>query len=278
LLWRARSNQSRTLCGIGMCSCITSAAERGSSRVEIYREEFMTTRFRLQTLVFAAALLVAIAERALAQQGEGNRGAQVFRTCAACHSLESGKNMTGPSLAGIFGRKAGSIENFPRYSPALKTSNVVWDATTLDKYLQDPAAFIPHNRMTFPGIKDAKLRSEFVAYLEKVTAPGATPPAVAQQGGGMMGMGGGNVPNLKQSEPAGQVREIRYCRDTYRVTTADGEAHDYWERNLRLKTDSSEDGPEKGKPALVRAGMMGDRGDVIFADPQEISATIKQGC
>jgi cytochrome c len=221
---------------------------------------------------------MASSDSAVAQQGEPDRGAQVFRTCAACHSLEPGQNMTGPSLAGIFGRKAGSIESFPRYSPALKSSNVVWDAAALDKYLQDPAAFIPHNRMTFPGMKDAKLRSELIAYLERITAPGTAPPAVAQQGGGMMGMGGGPVPNLKKVGPGGQVMEIGYCRDTYRVTTADGETHDYWERNLRLKTDSGEDGPEKGKPALVRAGMMGDRGDIIFADPGEITAAIKHQC
>lgn len=94
--------------------------------------------------------------------------------------------------------------------------------------------------------------------------------------GGMMG--GGQVPNLKQPTPAQRVTSIRYCRDSYHVVTADGEAHDFWERNLRLKTDSSEDGPSKGAPALVRAGMMGDRGDVIFAAPEEISRTIKQQC
>jgi cytochrome c len=52
----------------------------------------------------------------------------------------------------------------------------------------------------------------------------------------------------------------------------------FWERNLRLKTDSSGDGPEKGAPALVGAGMMGDRADVIFADPAEISALIVPKC
>jgi cytochrome c len=52
----------------------------------------------------------------------------------------------------------------------------------------------------------------------------------------------------------------------------------FWERNLRLKTDGSGDGPEKGAPALVGAGMMGDRADVIFADPAEISALIMPKC
>ena len=91
-------------------------------------------------------------------------------------------------------------------------------------------------------------------------------------------MGGGAVPNLKKLDPEDRVRTITYCADTYRVTTDDGKTHAYWERNLRFKTDSGEDGPEKSAPALVGAGMMGDRADVIFAEPQEINAFIAPKC
>jgi cytochrome c len=62
------------------------------------------------------------------------------------------------------------------------------------------------------------------------------------------------------------------------VTTADGKTHTFWERNLRFKTDVSGEDPEKGAPAIVRAGMMGDRADVIFATPEEISTFISQQC
>ena len=78
-------------------------------------------------------------------------------------------------------------------------------------------------------------------------------------GGGMMGggmggmMGGGQVPNLKNLDPAARVQEITYCKDTYTVTTANGQARKFWERNFRLKTDASGDGPEKNAPALVGA-------------------------
>ncbi|MDA9426754.1 hypothetical protein XH97_32245 [Bradyrhizobium sp. CCBAU 53380] len=58
----------------------------------------------------------------------------------------------------------------------------------------------------------------------------------------------------------------------HRVTRA------FWEPNLRLKTDSGKDGPESGAPALLSAGMMGDRADVIFAAPEEISKTIERRC
>lgn len=91
-------------------------------------------------------------------------------------------------------------------------------------------------------------------------------------------MGGGRVPDLKALEPNMQVKAITYCHDTYRVTTADGKKRAFWERNLRLKTDSSKEGPQNGAPALVPAGMMGDRADVIFAAPEEISKMIEARC
>jgi cytochrome c len=75
-----------------------------------------------------------------------------------------------------------------------------------------------------------------------------------------------------------RVQAIRYCHDTYKVTTADGKKHDFWERNLRFKTDSSEDGPEKSAPAIVDSGMLGDRASVIFATPEEISGFITHQC
>jgi cytochrome c len=62
------------------------------------------------------------------------------------------------------------------------------------------------------------------------------------------------------------------------VTTEDGKKHAYWERNLRFKTDSSEAGPAKDTPALMPAGMMGDRASVIFSAPEEISKTIEARC
>ena len=94
----------------------------------------------------------------------------------------------------------------------------------------------------------------------------------------MGGMMGGGDPNLRSLDANSRVQLISYCRDTYRITTADGKLHAYWERNLRFKTDASENGPQKGAPALVGAGMLGDRADAIFAAPEEISEFIKTGC
>jgi cytochrome c len=210
------------------------------------------------------------------------RGQRVFGACAACHSLQPDQNMTGPSLAGLWGRKAGSLSSFNRYSFALKSANIAWNGKTLDEWIEDPQHLVPDNQMTFAGIKDARQRADLLAFLKQATQPGASAAEGGAPMGGMGGMGGmmggGTVPNLKKLDPEDRVQAITYCKDTYTVTTANGQTRKFWERNLRLKTDASATGPEKNIPALVRAGMMGDRADVIFADPSEISAFIISKC
>jgi cytochrome c len=234
--------------------------------------------------VAAFATSVAVASAA-APSGNPAQGQRVFGACAACHSLEPNRNMTGPSLAELWNRKAGGLASFHRYSPALQSSGIVWNDKTLDEWLKDPQHLVPGNTMTFQGIGKDQQRADLLAFLKQATQPGHAPSQSAQQGGqqggmgGMTGMtGGGTVPNLRKLDPGDRVQTIRYCGDTYRVTTADGKTRDLWERNLRFKTDSSEDGPEKGAPALVDAGMMGDRADVIFAGPEEISTRVEKKC
>lgn len=223
---------------------------------------------------------IVIASQSFAAEGNPARGQRVFGACAACHSLRPNQNMTGPSLAGVWKRKAGSLESFSRYSPALKSASIVWDDKTLDEWINDPQHVAPGNQMTFAGIKDAGQRADLLAFLKDATQKGGS--QMAQQGGSMGGMSGmmgsGKVPNLKKLDPADRVQTITYCKDTYAITTANGETRKFWERNLRLKTDASGDGPEKNAPALVGAGMMGDRADVIFAEPSEISQFIKGKC
>ncbi len=225
--------------------------------------------------------LFAAASATAAEDGDPSRGARVFRSCAACHSLHADKNMTGPSLAGLWDRKAGSLASFNRYSPALKSSEITWNAQTLDPWLKEPQHFIPGNRMTFAGVADDRARHDLIAFLKEATAADhPAPSSSVAQNDGMGGMMGGSqtVPNLKKLDPGDRVSEIAYCSDTYRVTTGDGETHEFWERNLRFKTDSSSDGPEKNAPAILGAGMMGDRASIIFATPEEISASVKRNC
>jgi cytochrome c len=131
--------------------------------------------------------------------------------------------------------------------------------------------------MTFPGIENGQQRADIVAFLKDANQP-STKMAQRMPSGGMGGMMSTAVPNLKEVADSSRVQSVRYCRDTYEVATADGKKRKFFERNLRFKTDSSEDGPAKGAPALVAAGMMGDRADVIFAMPDEFGQFVTQAC
>jgi cytochrome c len=234
--------------------------------------------------VVAIGLLLAVEAQTLAAEGNPPRGQRVFGACAACHSLQPGQNMTGPSLADLWSRKAGSVASFSRYSSALKSADIEWNDKTLNEWIKDPQHLVPGNEMTFAGIKDDQQRADLLSFLKEATKKGGS--QTAQQSGpmgGVMGgmggmMGGGQVSNLKKLYSAQRVQAITYCKDTYTVTTANGQSRKFWERNLRLKTDASNDGPEKSAPALVDAGMMGDRADVIFSDPSEISPLIAAKC
>jgi cytochrome c len=232
--------------------------------------------FRLAALAAGFCLAPLHAQRANVVRGQRD-----FRACAPCHSLERDRNMTGPSLAELWGRKAGTLPSFDRFSDALKSSGLTWGDRTLDQWLTDPQHLVPGNEMPFEGIKEASARTDLLAFLKEATKPGAASQQSAQQGptGGMGGMmGGGADPNLRRLEPDVQVKTISYCRDTYRVTTADGKTRAFWERNLRFRTDTSKDGPEKNAPALLPAGMMGDRAAVIFSAPEEIMKFIERRC
>lgn len=208
-----------------------------------------------------------------AADGNPAHGQRIFGACAACHSLEPERNMTGPSLAGLWNRKAGTLPSFTRYSAALKSSGLIWSDKTLDEWITDPQHLVPGNVMTFTGIKNAQQRADLLAFLKKAAEPGQ---ASRRDMAGIMRNGG--IQNLKQLDPQEKVRSIQHCNDTYRVMTADGKRRDFWERNLRFKTDSSSNGPEKGAPAILGAGMMGDRASVIFATPEEISSFIAHPC
>ena len=125
----------------------------------------MMKRFRTaRSLVCATALIVG-AGTAWAD-GDAARGEKRFEECAACHATERGVNNVGPSLYGVFDRKAGEAAEF-RYSPALKRSGIVWTAQTLDTFIADPQKVVPANRMPYAGLPDADGRADLIAYLQK---------------------------------------------------------------------------------------------------------------
>lgn len=226
----------------------------------------------LKARFFAAAgiaLAVMMAGRAAMAAGDAEQGRKAFRQCAACHSVAKGDHRTGPSLANIWDQKAGTIKAFRRYSKPLKDSGLVWDEKTLDQWLADPKALVPGNRMVFGGMKDGAQRADLIAFLKGLSGGGA------KTAGGMKGQ---SRPNLKDLGPDNQVKSVTHCADTYDITTVNGKTHQFWESNLRLKTDYSANGPAKGAPVLIPGGMRGDRANLVFSSPEEISAFIKRQC
>lgn len=88
-----------------------------------------------------------------------------FAQCATCHAVDAGKNGIGPSLAGVFGAKAGHVGDYA-YSSALRGSGLVWDEATLDAYLAQPMTKVPGTKMSYGGMRDADQRAAIIAYLK----------------------------------------------------------------------------------------------------------------
>ncbi len=123
-------------------------------------------------LVVAASVGVALAPAFVAAStpdGDAIKGKAVFARCASCHELRPNVNKVGPSLAGVIGRRSGSIVTF-NYSPAMKQANLQWDAKTLDAFLTKPEAVVPDTRMPFPGLRDPADRANVIAYLATSTS------------------------------------------------------------------------------------------------------------
>lgn len=115
-------------------------------------------------LCLLALSLLSLTARAA---GDATRGESLYEArCGACHSLDD--NRVGPKHRGVFGRRAGSVAQF-EYSPALKRSKVVWKRSTLDRWLANPEALIPGQRMGYQ-VPDAQDRADLIAYLQRASA------------------------------------------------------------------------------------------------------------
>jgi cytochrome c len=121
----------------------------------------------LGTAVIAGAL--ALASSAALAQGDAAQGEKVFNQCKACHAVDEPQNKVGPHLVGIFGRPAGSIEDF-KYSDALKESGITWNDETLSAFLANPRGYIKGNRMAYAGLKKDEDIAHLLAYLKQESA------------------------------------------------------------------------------------------------------------
>jgi cytochrome c len=116
-------------------------------------------------VVLTAAISAALTQSAWAGgvTGDPNRGETLYEACQDCHSLD--KNDVGPRHRGVFGRKAASLPDYD-YSDALKSTNIVWNEETLDKWLTDPQAVAPGAKMFF-HLDNPQDRADVIAYLKE---------------------------------------------------------------------------------------------------------------
>jgi cytochrome c len=120
----------------------------------------------LPTAIIAGAL--ALTSTAALSQGDAAEGEKVFNKCKACHAVDEPQNKIGPHLVGIFGRPAGSVEDF-NYSDAMKESGVTWNEETIAAYLADPRGYIKGNRMALAGLEEEEI-ADLIAYLKEESA------------------------------------------------------------------------------------------------------------
>lgn len=124
----------------------------------------------MRGLVFAALLAAACSGEVQAQDAAA--GEKVFVVCKACHQIgEGAKNVVGPVLNGVIGRKAGTVPGYA-YSAANKDSGITWDEPTFREYIKDPKAKIPGTKMVYAGLKDEQKASDLFAFLKQFDADG----------------------------------------------------------------------------------------------------------
>jgi cytochrome c len=137
---------------------------------------FNRSRRHIAASCVVSGLLAALApaSHGADESGGASAGKMAFNNnCRTCHSMKEGDNRQGPSLHGIVGAKAGASEGYAAYSGSLKGSGIVWDETTLDRFIANPDEVVPNNNMNpYTGITDEGLRKKIVEYLKSDEAQG----------------------------------------------------------------------------------------------------------
>jgi len=139
----------------------------GSEGQRLREEKVVRLGRALSFSSVASVVVLTLAAPGVAQRDEGERA---FQKCYSCHSVDRNeKDLSGPNLAGVIGRRAAALSNF-EYSPALKKAGaggLVWNEEALERYLADPLEMIPETTMSAPGVKNAAERRAIIAYLRR---------------------------------------------------------------------------------------------------------------
>lgn len=201
----------------------------------------------------------------VAPSGDPRQGLMVFRKCIACHSVEPGKNLLGPSLNGIFGHGSAAQASF-NYSPAMRNAGLTWDVATLNAYLTAPQQAVPGNRMPFPGLKSQHDRDDVIAYLASTAtaAPHAAGAPIPDATMDHPGPAATPTTAASASMPPGNPQDVAY---TLRTGIAEG-------RMVYLGVGGAIDG--KVNPTLSAAEGQGVRITLINGEGAEHDIAVPQ--
>jgi len=120
-------------------------------------------------LLLPLLALVAVPTAVFAEAEGGDPQLAFNNACRTCHSMREGDHRLGPSLHGVVGRKAGSVEGY-KFTSAMQSSGIVWNEDNLDKFIADPESVVHGNGMKpFGGIDSAEQRGEIIAYLKSIS-------------------------------------------------------------------------------------------------------------
>lgn len=117
--------------------------------------------------IFSAALIgtaIVVSAPAMAE-GDAANGEEIYAQCAGCHSIETGVTKGGPTMAGLFGRTAGTLDGFD-HSDAMAGSGIVWDEASLTSFLSDPDGTVPGTKMRVSADTDDAGLADLIAYLK----------------------------------------------------------------------------------------------------------------
>jgi|WetSurMetagenome_2_1015567.scaffolds.fasta_scaffold32890_2 cytochrome c len=118
--------------------------------------------------VAATSFIIFMNGVALSSDDSVAAGKNVYEEeCADCHTI-SGKNKKGPSLVGMFGRKAGTSPGYENNSDAVKNSGITWNSDTLDQYIAAPKKTIPGTKMKYDGLTDSKARADLISFINSL--------------------------------------------------------------------------------------------------------------
>jgi cytochrome c len=121
-------------------------------------------------ITFSLILLTSLYANTASAGGDAVKGKKVFNKCKACHAVKAGKNKTGPSLAGIVGRAAGTVPKYKYSKKGLKIADWEWNEENLDGWLANPKEWLKaknggKSKMAYK-LKKAQQRADVIAYLK----------------------------------------------------------------------------------------------------------------